>query len=65
VIVAGTLTWEFVDARLTNQPPAGAVAARVTVPVIECPPVTKVGLKATLETFEFRTVSGMLLLTPS
>jgi hypothetical protein len=36
------------DASVTTKPPAGAADVRVTVPVLDVPPVTDVGFKATV-----------------
>lgn len=37
----------LLDASVTTKPPAGAAADNVTVPVLDAPPATDVGFKAT------------------
>jgi hypothetical protein len=50
---------------VTTAPPAGAAAARVTVPVLTVPPVTRVGLTETVDSAAAGlTVSVAVLLTP-
>jgi hypothetical protein len=43
----GTVAAPLLLERLTSTPPTAAAAARVTVPVEDCPAVTRVGLTAT------------------
>jgi len=65
VTLAGTTADELLVDKLTEAPPVGAAALRVTVPVEELPPVTLLGLSET----EFNapvagpTVSPAVLLT--
>jgi hypothetical protein len=47
VTLAGTLTPTKFDDKCTTVPPAGAFAERVTVPVVELPPITVAGDKET------------------
>ncbi|MCE7960743.1 MAG: hypothetical protein DYH06_22815 [Acidobacteria bacterium ACB2] len=51
VTFAGTTAWALLDARVTRDPPAGAFAERVTVPVDPAPPATEAGDSATELTF--------------
>ena len=44
VKLGGTVAAAFPEVKVTTAPPAGAGAARVTVPVDVVPPVTDVGL---------------------
>lgn len=44
---AGTFALELLEASDTTVPPVGAAAERVTVPVLEAPPATEVGLRVT------------------
>jgi hypothetical protein len=44
----GTDATALFDASVTTKPPAGAADVRVTVPVLDVPPVTDVGFKATV-----------------
>jgi hypothetical protein len=65
VIEAGTLAAvELLLVSVTTTPPVGAAPVRVTVPVLEVPPVTAVGLTVTDESAGGLTVSTAVLLTP-
>lgn len=48
VTEAGTVAATLLDASVTTMPPAGAADNKVTVPVLDVPPVTDVGFKATV-----------------
>ena len=52
VTEAGALALELLEASVTTVPPVGAATERVTVPVLEAPPATEVGLKVTELTLE-------------
>ena len=47
---AGTVALVLLELRLTTEPPVGAAADSVTVPVLDAPPATDVGLRAILLT---------------
>jgi len=44
---AGRVALELLDFRLTTAPPAGAAAERLTCPVLDEPPISVLGLRAT------------------
>jgi hypothetical protein len=48
VTLAGTVAAALLDVSVTTMPPAGAADNKVTVPVLDVPPVTDVGFKATV-----------------
>ena len=49
VTEAGTVALALLLERVTVKPPVGAVPLRVTVPVLEEPPITEVGLRTSEE----------------
>jgi hypothetical protein len=65
VTVAGTVALVELEARDTAAPPVAAGPLRVTVPVEDVPPVTLLGLTATLESVGVLIVSVAVLLTPA
>ena len=48
VMLAGTVAAVLLLARVTTNPPVGAAAVKVTVPFDVLPPMSEVGLSATL-----------------
>lgn len=57
VTLVGTVALAAFPERVTTVPPAGAAVRRVTVPVVEVPPTTRVGESVTVEIGEALTVS--------
>ena len=64
VTLVGREAVKLVHCRVTTDPPVGAGAVRVTVPLLVRPPVTEVGLSAKLATMIGATVRVDVLLTP-
>jgi len=56
VTQAGTTAFALFEERLTFEPPAGATAYRVTVPVDDCPPTTVLG-----ENVSETSVAGLMM----
>ena len=64
VTVAGTTALVVLELSLTVIPPAGATLPRVTVPVVEVPPITEVGATLSEEIVGALIVRAALALLP-